>query len=233
MKIPWAILILGLSLGAEAQMSESPRSRPRPKRARPQAVAPPTSPSLAVNSGFYVAALYSSANEVRYKGQISTPTISGAFTATESTSGAFGLGGGYQYLQTNWFGFDFSAAFEFPRGSSGIRGTSGSNSIRGDYEGDVSTSLLSFVGNANYSIGVRAYVSAGLNFPMVFSSSTMKMQGLPGYQLGVGGRLTESLSIGLDYRVLRMKGTIDVPPMKLTIEEASFPGFILSVRYSI
>lgn len=204
MKYAIATLILGFSLMAEAQ-----------------------------TSGFFVSALYSSANEVSYKGTVATPTVNGAFTATESTAGAFGFGGGYRFRQPGSFGFDVGAAYEFPRGSGGIRGTSGTNTIRGDYEGDVSTSLLSFVGNANFSIGTRFYVSGGVNYPLVFSSSTMKMQGLPGFQLGVGGQLTERFSLELDYRVLRMKGRIDVAPMNLTIEEASFPGFILSVHYSI
>ncbi len=225
---------LGLLPDASAQMSER-RARP-PRKVRPPAPPPPMeseSSTYSKRSGFFVSGLYSSANEVAYKGDVSLPTYRGPFSATESTAGTFGLAGGYRYLRPYGFGFDGYVAYEFPRTSKGLTGTAGPNRLNGTYEGDVSTSLLSLVANANYSIGDLFYVVAGVNFPIVFSSSTMELQGLPGYQIGVGAKVWKQFSIELDYRVLRMKGTIDVPPMNLQIEEANFPGFVLFVHYSI
>lgn len=185
------------------------------------------------NEKIYFSVLYSSANEATYKGKTVLFNTPASFSATETTEGAMGLAGGYRYLSPNWFGFDVALAYELPRKSNGIRGSAGTATVTGTYEGDVSTSLLSLTGGANFSLGESLYFSAGINVPVVYSSGNQNLQGLPGYQAGIGYFLTEHFSLHLDYRVLRMKGTIDVAPLKLTIEEASFPGFILLLNYSL
>ncbi len=222
---------------AIAQMSDwTPGRRTTSERqSKKPAVKREPASNGAVSGGerFYFSVLYSSANEATYKGDTVLFGTPAAFSAKETTEGALGFAAGFRYRSPNWFGFDGAAAYELPRKSKGISGSAGTATVTGTYEGDVSTSLLGLAGNMNYSIGSSFYLSAGINFPVVFSSGNQALSGLLGYQMGGGYELTENFSLHLDYRVLRMKGIIDVPPLKLTIEEATFPGFLFYINYSL
>lgn len=187
-------------------------------------------------SHFFISGYYSGANEGTYSGNanVKTLNISSDYKATESTEGAPGLAGGYMYKPEWGFGFSGLVGYEFPRKSKGIKGTAGNLKITGTYEGDVSTSLISGVANGLFVFNRWIYLSAGFNYPFIMTDSNADLTGLPGYQLGLGSSVTNHLGVRLEYRVLRMKGKIDVPnQLDMTIDEAQFPGFLLSVDYSI
>jgi len=106
--------------------------------------------------------------------------------------------------------------------------------VHGTYDETPSNSLLTAGLNANYSFSsVGIYIFGGVNYPFTFASEEgMALTGLPGYQLGGGFFFTESISGEVSYRTIRLKGTIEAPPMStLTIDEATFNGFVFAAHY--
>jgi hypothetical protein len=218
------IIVLLTAVSAEAQR------RPAPSRTLAQA----TKNEPLVDKHYFAGVLYSTANQIDYKGQVelfSTPTD---FTATEKTTGSAGVTGGYIFRQTNAFGFSADLTYELPRPSNGIEGSAGNMVVTGTYDDTPSNSLVTAGLNANYSFSdLGIYVFGGVNYPFTIATGNgMSMTGLPGYQLGGGLFFTDSISGEFSYRTVRLKGTIEAPPMTpLEIDEASFSGFVFAVHY--
>ena len=70
-----------------------------------------------------------------------------------------------------------------------------------------------------------------MNFPFIFSGGDQAMSGQIGYQAGAGYAFTGTISADLQYRDLKMKGSINSPPLVLTIDQAHFSGFLLTLHY--
>lgn len=235
-----AILISGLSTQALAQQSKA-ASKPRSRKSQPSTYPsynyspaptpePLAVPELPPTKYFYITGLYSSANAIKYKGSadlLGTPT---GFTATESTTGAFGFAGGYMVREAGKLGYSGELTYELPRTSSGVEGMLGNQGVHGTYDGAPSNSVLTLSANGNYSLSAHIYLFGGLNFPFA-SGNGDSMKGLPGYQLGGGYVFSRHISSELSYRVLRLQGTIDSPGLNLKIDEAIFSGILLAVQY--
>lgn len=221
-------IVIFVAVSAEAQRTRNVRP------ANSRSVAEASKNESLVDKHFFAGVLYSTASQINYKGQVdlfSTPTD---FTATEDTTGAAGITGGYIFRQTNSFGFSGDLTFELPRPSNGIEGSAGNMVVRGTYDETPSNSLLTAGLNANYSFSsIGIYIFGGVNYPFTFASGEgMSMTGLPGYQLGGGFFFTEQISGEVSYRTIRLKGTIEAPPLSpLEIEEASFSGFVFAAHY--
>lgn len=195
-----------------------------------ESLSPPSSSSL--DRHIFVSALYSSANEIHYTGQVTIAGVQTPFAAVEQSSPAAGLAGGYVVRRLNSIGFSGDLTFELPRRSSTIIGQAGNVGVHGSYEGNQSNSLLTANANANWSIGADIYIFAGLNYPLTLTSgSGESLSGLPGYQGGAGYAFTDRISLEASYRVVRLKGTIDSPPFNLVIDEASLSGYLLAIHY--
>jgi hypothetical protein len=192
---------------------------------------PEVAPSM-TDRHIFLAVLFSSANQINYKGNLDLYGSSTPFEATEKTRGVFGLAAGYVLRRSSSFGYGGELVYELPRPSDGINGTAGGLIVHGTYEGSPSKSLLTASGNINFSFGSRAYVFAGLNYPFAFTGGDgQSFSGLPGYQLGGGFSITERISAEVSYRVLRLKGAIETPPLNLHIDEATFSGLVIAVHY--
>lgn len=186
------------------------------------------------DSALFASFYYSTADEGNYKGQTTYLGQTLDYTATEDTDSAPGLAAGYAYRPSRGFGFTGFAAYEFPRKSKGFHGTAGNYKITGTYSGDVSTSILTGVANAIWSYESWLYFYGGANYPMIMGGNdSIKLSGQPGYQLGIGSRITQQIGAHLEYRVIRMKGQVNIPGLPLTIDEATLPGWIFSLDYSI
>jgi opacity protein-like surface antigen len=199
----------------------------------PTPAPPPPSAVSLTDRHFFVAGIYSSANQINYKGQLNlfgtTPTD---YSAVENTSGAAGLRLGYLHRREFWFGYGGDLTYEMSRSSSGVVGHGGNLTVKGTYDGSPSNSLVAAAANANFSIGSRFYFLAGVNYPLAFGGgSGQSYTGLIGYQEGAGFTFTDRLSCELSYRVLRMKGSINSSGLNISVDEATFPGFILALHY--
>jgi hypothetical protein len=201
-----------------------------PTEARAAAPSRPESSSL--DHHVFASLIYSTASQVNYRGSAPLYGNVTPYTATESSSGAFGLSGGYQYRQANFFGFSGELSFEFVRNSNGINGNAGNLNIQGTYIGNGGTNVWATDLNLNYSLGSYFYLFAGPNFPLTFLiKGGQALTGLPGYQAGAGYSVLDRLSVEAAYRMLRMKGTINGAGSALQVDEATFPGFILGAKF--
>jgi hypothetical protein len=224
------------SVQAQVQtLKKIPIKKKRPPGQAPaaaQKVQPDTKKNEPAYGHYFIAALFNTANEVKYKGTVNISGASLPMTATDHSSSAAGFSGGYIYRRPSGLGWSAGATGELPRHSSGITGTAGSATVRGTYSGNMSLSLFTVSAGANYSFGSDFYVFGGANYPMVLSTAeTNGLSGLPGYQAGVGYAFSAAWVGELGYRVDRFKGSVDSPPYHIELSEASFPGLILSVQY--
>jgi outer membrane protein with beta-barrel domain len=243
-KLLFASTIFILSSNPEAlAQAKSAADRPRPRKAAPVPTTAtptynyfPTSPpekalpELPATKYYYLTGLYSSANAIKYKGSASlygTPT---AFSATESTTGALGIAGGYMVREASHFGYSGEISYELPRTSSGVEGTVGTQGVHGTYDGNPSNSVLTVAANGNYSLTEHFYLYGGVNYPFTRGDG-QSLNGLFGYQVGGGYVFTRHISSEFSYRVLRLKGTIDSPGLNLQVDEAAFSGMILALQY--
>jgi hypothetical protein len=214
----------------------SPPQRAPPAPAASDSASAPAVPGEApvdsTRRHWYGSLLYSSADEVRYKGDVDLFGSPTPFTATEGSNPAFGLAGGYISRRRSGFGYGTGLMFEFVRKSEGIEGNAGGVVVTGNYVGSGGTNLWSTHLNGNYSFGSDFYLFLGVNYPLTFlSKGAEDFRGLPGYQVGAGYAFTDRISAEAGYRMLRLKGTIDHPSISLDVEEGRMPGFILSVQY--
>lgn len=225
-------LILVTFTVAMADGNEPPRELrkdPRMGNQRPRANALKRKKSLA-GSAFYASALYSTANQIRYKGQANIFGTTTDFTATEGTGGALGISGGYISRRANSWGYSADLSWEFPRSSSGLQGSAGTIDLSGNYAKSPSMSLIIAAFNGNYSIGSKSYVFAGLNYPLSTRQSG-SLGGLPSFQLGGGFAFTRQIAIEGAYRSLKFKGSVESASLNLQVQESSFDGFVLGMRY--
>jgi opacity protein-like surface antigen len=199
------------------------------------AIAPTPAPTpetpVTIDRHWFGTVLYSSANQLLYKGTILFNGAATPFTATETTATAFGFSGGYLQRHGSSFGYSADMTFEMQRASQGLVGNGGGLNVKGVYDKAPANSLLTTALNGNYSIGESFYLFGGLNFPFIFTSGDQSMTGQMGYQVGAGYVMTENISVDAQYRTLKMKGSINNPALNLTIDEATFSGMILTVRY--
>ncbi len=190
--------------------------------------------TLSKDSNFYFSAFYSLTNEASYSGNANIQGQSQSYTASESNSGAFGVAGGYRHRPAQGFGYAAQLGYEFARQAKSLSGTAGSQTLTGDYEGGYSMSMFTAQANAIYAVDSAIHVYGGLNYPYIMSqNSAVDLTGQPGYQIGAGYAITQKLGVQLEYRVIRMKGSIKMPPTPLQIESGTLPGFVLSIDYSI
>ncbi|PWU13470.1 MAG: hypothetical protein C5B49_14760 [Bdellovibrio sp.] len=198
---------------------------PSPQPAR----LPPSQPRLSTGRHLFGSLLFSTANQVNYKGTANF--LNSSFTATESTNMAFGLRGGYIWRQANSFGYSGDLTFEFVRKSNGIVGTLGSGTgVHGTYDGNGGQNLWTTQINLNYSFGSDFYAFLGPNYPLTFLiQGSEKLNGLIGYQLGLGYGFSDRISLEVSYRMIRMNGPIGGGALQ--IDEATLPGYILAVQY--
>jgi len=231
-----AVLISTSSAWAQNKAATKNRARKSTPPAYPayvpstlpaEPVAPPEPPPT---KHFYVTALYSSANAIKYKGSADLFGVPTGFTAAESTTGALGFAGGYISREAGRFGYSGELAYELPRTSSGVEGMLGNQAIHGKYDENPSNSVLTLAANGNYSLSSAIYIFGGINYPFT-SGNGDSLNGLPGYQIGGGFAFSPNISGELSYRTLRLKGTIDSPGLNLRVDEATFSGMILAVHY--
>jgi hypothetical protein len=242
LKLFLATAFLVSSLGTTVLAQSKVASKPRPRKTQPSAYpsynySPATTPEPSVvtpelppTKYFYITGLYSSANAIKYKGSadlFGTPT---SFTATESTTGSFGLAGGYMARESGRLGYSGELTYELPRTSSGVEGMVGNQRVHGTYDGAPSNSVLTLSANGNFSLSSHLYIYAGVNYPFA-NGNGGSMNGLPGFQLGGGYVFSRHISTELSYRVLRLRGTIESPELNLQIDEAAFSGILLAIQY--
>lgn len=203
-------------------------------KAETRAKAKSATKSGARDSKFYFSAFYSLTNEASYSGNTTISGQSQSYSATESNSGAFGVGGGYKHRPLRGFGYAAQLGYEFARQAKGLSGTAGSRALTGDYEGGYAMSMFTGQANALYAVDSAFHVYAGVNYPYIQSqNSNVELTGQPGYQVGAGYAITQRLGVQVEFRVIRMKGSINMPPTPLQIESGTLPGFVLSIDYSI
>lgn len=191
----------------------------------------PTRPSSS-DSKIYFTSFYALTNQASYSGTATVQGGSKSFSATESNTGAFGIGGGYRQRPTYGFGYAVQLGYEFARQAKGLTGTAGNGRLTADYEGGYAMSMLTGQVSGLYALNPSFHIFGGVNYPYIRSeNSGVHLTGLPGYQIGAGYSLSPRVAIQVEYRVIRMKGSIDMPPTPLRIESGSLPGFVLSIDY--
>lgn len=217
------LLTLLITATAEAQSYRYSRNYPAPPR-----VAPAT-PSV-LERRLFVSVLYSTADQLKYKGTVDLFGGSTAFNATETSSSALGLAGGYISRRENSFGYSADVTYELPRTSKGLQGSAGGLNVTGTYDKSPAISLIALGFNANYSLGRDVYFFGGLNYPFS-SGQSGTLSGQPGYQIGGGYAFTDRISLEAGYRLLKFSGAIDSPPLNLKVKEATLSGLVLGLQY--
>jgi hypothetical protein len=239
MKQNWGAVFLGMALLLGMSLAEARAVVVKPKgRAKPAydayampAPAPAPTPVVEKERHWYGGLLYSTANQINYRGTMNLGGTPISYTAVEKVGTSPGVSGGYIKRSPWWFGYGGELTYELPRSSQGITGSGGGLLVNGTYDQAPSNSLLILAVNGNYSLGASFYFVAGVNFPFVFSGGDQSLSGQMGTQEGLGYAFTEKISAELQYRQLVMKGSINNPSLSLGIDQATFNGFLLSVRY--
>ncbi len=183
-------------------------------------------------SNWVVSGFYNLAKQTSYTGTTSVQGQNQSYTANESSAPGLGIAGAYVYRPPRGFGFTGQMAFEYGRTATSLTGNAGGRNLSSDYGAGYTTHTLIGAGNGSYAID-RYYFYGGVNYPYVMGSESVQLTGLPGYQVGAGAGLTKNLGMHLEYRMIRMKGSLNMPPTRLEVEEARMPGIILSVDYSL
>lgn len=183
-------------------------------------------------SNWTISGFYNLARETAYSGNTNVSGSAQSFSATESSAPGLGISGAYVSRPYNGLGWSGQLDFEYNRTATNLTGEANGHSITSDYGSGYSTNTFTAASNLSYSIG-GVYFYGGLNYPFITGSSAVHLTGLPGYQAGFGYGFTRRFSIHTEYRTTRMKGTLEMPPTRLEVGEASMRGFILAVDFSL
>ncbi len=192
----------------------------------------PSKESRGRRTNWMFSGFYNLAKETEYSGNTAVQGSDTSYSATENSSSGLGVATSYIYRPPSGFGFTGQVGFEYGRTATSLTGNAGGRSLTSDYGAGYTTNMFTGAGNGTFSFD-RYYIYGGLNYPYIMGSNNVDLVGLPGYQAGAGASLTRHLGLHFEYRMIRMKGALNMSPTRLEVEEARMPGFILSVDYSL